>query len=398
MTTPDSPRSRLRTRDLLPTGTLGLRSRRVRALLSGLGIAIGIASVVSVIGLTRSSQSHLLAQIDQLGTNLLTVGNGTDSNGAETRLPTSATPMIRQIPAVRSVAPTAKLSSNIYRNDRVPAGRTGGRAVRACDASLLATLDGSLLTGTFLDAGPYPVTVLGYQAATTLGIDDVSAGPRVWLGNHWYTVVGILTPFPLAPEIDQSALVSFASAEHLLGYDGHPSRLYLRTDPERVTDVAGLLAGTANPVDPARVEVSRPSEVLTAQLAVKEAGAGLFLGLSAIALLVGAIGIANVMVISVLERRTEIGLRRALGATRGHVAAQFLTEALVLSTLGGGAGIAVGTGVTTAISVHQGWIVLIPPGALWGATAVSVAAGMIAGLYPALRAANVPPTDALRTS
>ncbi|MEO3929735.1 ABC transporter permease [Micromonosporaceae bacterium B7E4] len=398
MTTPDVPRSRLRARDLLPTGTLGLRSRSVRALLSGLGIAIGIASIVSVLGVTRSSQSHLLAQIDQLGTNLLTVANGTDPNGAETRLPTTATPMIRQIPEVRSVAPTAKLSSNVYRNDRIPAGRTGGRAVRACDVSLLATLDGSLLTGTFLDEGPYPVTVLGYGAATTLGIDDVSTSPRVWLGNHWYTVVGILTPFPLAPEIDQSALVSFASAEQLLGYDGHPSRLYLRTDPEQVSAVAGLLAGTANPADPARVEVSRPSEVLTAQLAVKEAGAGLFLGLSAIALLVGAIGIANVMVISVLERRTEIGLRRALGAARSHVAAQFLTESLVLSILGGAAGILIGSGVTTGMSVRHGWTVLIPPEALWGGIVISVAAGMLAGLYPALRAANLPPTDALRTT
>jgi putative ABC transport system permease protein len=399
MPTADVPRSTLRARDLLPTGTLGLRSRKVRALLSGLGIAIGIASIVSVLGVTRSSQSDLLAQIDQLGTNLLTVANGTDRNGTETRLPTSATPMIRQIPDVLSVAPTAKLSSaNIYRNDRIPTGQTGGRAVRACDASLLTTLDGALLTGTFLDSGPYPVTVLGYEAATTLGIDDVSAGPRVWLGNHWYTVVGILRPFPLAPELDQSALVSFASAEHLLGYDGHPSRLYLRADPDHVTDVVELLAGTANPVDPPRVEISRPSEALTAQLAVKEAGAGLFLGLSAIALLVGAIGIANVMVISVLERRTEIGLRRALGATRGHVAAQFLTESLVLSTLGGGAGILLGTGVTTAMAVNRGWEVLIPPEALWGGVVVSIAAGVIAGLYPALRAANVPPTDALRTA
>nr|WP_323373835.1 ABC transporter permease [Plantactinospora alkalitolerans] len=393
------PRSRLRARDLLPTGTLGLRSRKLRALLSGLGIAIGIASIVSVLGVTRSSQSHLLAQIDQLGTNLLTVANGTDRNGAEARLPTSATPMIRQVPDVLSVAPTAKLSNtDIYRNDRVPTGQTGGRAVRACDASLLATLDGSLLTGTFLDSGPYPVTVLGYEAATTLGIDDVSASPRVWLGNHWYTVVGILKPFPLAPEIDQSALVSFASAERLLGYDGHPSRLYLRADPDHVDDVVDLLAGTANPVDPARVEVSRPSEALTAQLAVKEAGAGLFLGLSAIALLVGAIGIANVMVISVLERRTEIGLRRALGAARGHVAAQFLTESLVLSILGGGAGVLLGTAVTMAMSASRGWSVLIPPEALWGGIVVSVAAGMLAGLYPALRAANVPPTDALRTA
>jgi putative ABC transport system permease protein len=404
MTMLDVPRSRLRGADLLPTGTLGLRSRKVRALLSGLGVAIGIASIVSVLGVARSSQSHLLAQIDQLGTNLLIVAAGQDAAGTETKLPKSAPSTIRQVPNVLSVAPTAQIgnaqvgNANVYRNDRLPSGQTGGRAVRACDASLLTTLDGSLLTGRFLDNSPAARTVLGYQAAAGLGITQATGHDRVWLGDHWYTVIGILKPLPLAPEIDRSALVSFSSAERLLDYDGHPSRLYLRADPDHVTDVVGLLAATANPVDPGKAAVSRPSDALTAQLEVKRSGASLFLGLGAIALLVGAIGIANVMVISVLERRTEIGLRRALGAARRHVAAQFITESLVLSALGGIAGILIGIGVTTAMSINRGWDTLIPLQSLWGGLLVSVGAGAIAGLYPALRAAQVPPTDALRTT
>ncbi|MER6809776.1 ABC transporter permease [Spirillospora sp. NPDC000708] len=391
-------RSTLRFADLLPTGTLGLRSRRIRAVLSGLGIAIGIASIVAVLGVTRSSQSNLLARIDRLGTNMLTVVDGHTIGGTEAELPATAAPMIRQVPNVLSVAPTAQVTTaGVYRNDHVPTGQTGGRAVRACDASLLTTLDGSLLTGRFLTSAPYPVTVLGYDAASTLGVRTVGPTVRVWLGGHWFTVAGILRPLPLAPEIDRSALVSFAAAGDVLGYDGHPSRVYLRAQKDHVPDVADLLAPAANPANPDQVEVSRPSDALTAQLAVKASGQALFLGLGAIALLVGAIGIANVMVISVLERRSEIGLRRALGAARAHVAAQFLTESLVLSAFGGATGLAIGTAITTGLAYERHWAVSIPAQALWGGLLLALATGAIAGLYPALRAARMSPTEALRS-
>jgi putative ABC transport system permease protein len=392
-------RSTLRARDLLPVGTLGLRARRVRAALSGLGIAIGIASIVGVLGITRSSQSQLLDQIDRLGTNLLTVVNGQDLNGQETELPATAAPAIRRIGGALHVAPTAQLSAQrVYRTDVVPPGQSGGIAVRACDVSLLTTLDGTLRQGRFLDAATarYPVTVLGYEAAHTLGVTAV--GDRIRIGGHWFTVAGILDRFQLAPEVDRSALVGFPVAKRLLGYDDHPSRIYVRTDQRRVLDVAGLLAASANPERPDEVTVNRPSDALTARVAVAQSGAALFLGLGAIALLVGGIGIANVMVVSVLERRTEIGLRRALGAARGHVAAQFLTESLVLAVLGGAAGIVIGTAVTAGLARTRGWSVLIPGVAVWGGFAVAMAVGAVAGLYPALRAARQSPTDALRTS
>lgn len=399
MTHREPRRSALRPADLVPLAILALRSRKVRALLSGAGIAIGIASIVAVLGVTRSSESQLLAQLNQLGTNLLTVTNGQDSSGAEAELPAPAAQMIRLIGHVQSVAPTAQLTAvNVFRNDHVPVGQTGGRSVRACDSTLLATLNGSLLTGRFLTTAPVATAVLGYDAATTLGVTTAGPGSKVWLGGRWFTVSGILKPLPLAPEIDESALVSFGTAARLLGYDGHPSRIYVRASPDYVTGVYPLMAATANPENPSQVNVSRPSDALAAQIAVKDASGSLILGLGAIALLVGAVGIANVMVISVLERRSEIGLRRALGAARVHVAIQFLAESLVLSFLGGVAGVMAGVGITAAVARYRGWAVLVPAWTLWGGVLVALAAGAIAGLYPALRATRITPSEALRTT
>jgi putative ABC transport system permease protein len=399
-TQPPTPRSRLRPGDLLPVGTVGLRARRLRAGLSALGIAIGIAAIVAVLGITRSSQADLLAQIDRLGTDLLTVTNGRSIQGQEAQLPARAAGMLGQMDGVRRVAPTAQLTDvNVYRSDKIPAAQTGALAVRACDPTLLATLDGHLRHGGFLNPATarYPAVVLGDQAAAALGIATLEQPTRVWLGGHWFTVVGIMAPLPLAPELDRSALIGLPVAARLLGYLGHPSRIYVRTATEQTTQVAGLLAATADPQHPEQVQASRPSDVLTARVAAKSATTGLFLGLGAVALLVGGIGIANVMVIGVLERRGEIGLRRALGATRGHVAGQFVVESLLLAAIGGSSGVAVGAAITIGVADQRHWTVQIPAVAMWGGLAAALAVGVVAGLYPALRAARLAPTDALRS-
>jgi putative ABC transport system permease protein len=395
-----SSRSRLRASDLAGLAGLGLRTRTMRAALSALGICIGIAAIVGVVGITQSSESSLLGQIDRLGTNLLTVQNGRSFNGTEATLPLSATAMIGHMPAVQHVSATALLAPAVYRSNVVPTFETGGIGARATDVSLLRTLDGSLLQGSFLNAATsrYPVAVLGFGAAQYLGIARLDAPTLVWIEHRSFVVIGILGRLPLAPEIDQSVLVGWPIAESALGFNGFPTRIYVRAVTDQVVEVDSLLAPTADPQNPEQVAVSRPSDALAARLAVQSSSTNLILGVGAIALLVGGVGIANVMFVSVLERRTEIGLRRALGATRRHIAMQFLAESLLLSSIGGIVGVLSGVAATVFYAGIQGWAVLIPVAGVLAALMAAVVVGGAAGIYPAVRAAGMSPTDALRST
>jgi putative ABC transport system permease protein len=391
--------SRLSRRDLVRVGSLGLRSRRVRASLSALGISIGIAAIVGVLGISQSSKSGLLAELGRLG-NLLSVQAGQSAFGQQSELPVTAEGMVSRIAPVTNVAEIGSIANTyVYRNSFVPAIDTGGISVTATDSTLPATLGATLADGTFLNPATerYPAVVLGAQAARVLGIHDLTSPVQVWLGRHWFTVVGILKPVELVLQMDSAALIGFPIARQYFGFDGHPTELYLRSVPSEVDAVVSVLPATVNPLDPTTVQVSQPSDVLKAEVAAKGAYNGLLLGLGAVALLVGGVGIANVMVISVLERRSEIGLRRALGASRRHVAEQFLAEALLLSVLGGLAGTVIGGVATAVYALTQHWSVVIPPLALYGGVGAALVIGAVAGLYPATRAARLSPTEALRT-
>jgi putative ABC transport system permease protein len=396
--------ARLRLTDLARLAVVGLRTRKLRAALSALGIAIGVAAIVAVLGLSSSSAAGLNAEIAALGTNLLTVQPGQTFTGTA-ELPIAAPAMIARLPGVYQVQSTGSTNANVYRSPLIPSVNTNALTVNAATLGLPATSGTSVAQGDFLNAATArePVCVLGAAAAQLLGIDKVFPGERVWVtgtgangnGGMWLYVAGILNPDVLSPDVDSSVLVGFPFAQNYLSFGGNPTTIYVKAADAQVNAVYNLLGNQANPENPGGVDVSQPSNALVAQADAKSAFNTLFLGLGAVALLVGAIGVANIMVISVLERRSEIGLRRALGATRGHIRIQFLTEAIALALIGGIAGIITGAAATAIYAHGKGWATVIPTDAWAGGLAAAILIGALAGLLPAIRAARLSPTEAL---
>jgi putative ABC transport system permease protein len=375
-------------------GAHGMRTRPLRAILSALGIGIGIAAMVAVVSIPASSQQALREQLAALGTNLLTAAPGQTIMGEEASLPETAVPMVSRVGPVTGASATGAVDTTVRRTDRIDENDTSGISVAAARTDLLRLLRGSLHDGKFLDrvTENFPAVVLGSVAATRLGIERV--GGQVWLGKRWFTVVGILNAMPLSPEIERAALIGWPVAE-AIGFDGHPTTVYVRVEDSQVENVRAVLGATINPEAPLEVQVSRPSDALEAQRLTETSFSALFLGLGGVALLVGGVGVANTMVISVLERRREIGLRRALGASRRQVRGQFLAESVLLSLLGGIVGVLVGVGVTAGYALARDWPAVFPPVALLGGVGVAAVVGALAGAYPAMRAARLSPTEAL---
>ncbi len=391
--------SKLRLGDVARVGASGLGSRKLRAALSALGIAIGIASLVGVLGLSESSKSDLLDQISALGTNLLEVEPGAGFGAGDATLPDEAVAMLGRVGTVEQVSFVSPVDAAVYRNEFIPEGQTGGINLLGSDLNLLDTLNGAVAEGTFLTeaAREYPAVVLGSVSAERLGISSLDDRPMVLIGDGFVEVIGILEEFVLAPDLDRAAIIGHQASIDYFDADGSPSVVYLRVEEDWVDETRDILPATADPQNPEEVEVSRPSDLLEAQAAAESAFSTLFLGLGAVALFVGGIGIANVMVIGVIERRGEIGLRRAVGATRGHILWQFFTESLILAVIGGAVGVLLGAAVTAGYATLQGWRIIIPGLSIYGGLGAALAIGALAGLYPALRAARLSPTEALRT-
>ncbi|MGW6521672.1 ABC transporter permease [Streptomyces sp. NPDC054962] len=388
--------ARLSAVDVFHVGSSGLRNRPTRVALSALGIAIGIATMIAVVGVSSSSKAHLLQRLDRLGTNMLvaTPGEGLFT-GSQVRLPEDAAGRIARINGVTSTGATGDLKATVRRTSRIPEIETSGLTVKAASADLPKVLRGTLRDGAWFNGatGRYPTTVLGHVAAQRLGM--TAPGQQVWIKNQWFIVLGILDPLPLAPDVERAALVGWQAAKTYLDFDGYPTAVFERSDGVSIQELRRLIAPTLAPDSPQNVRVSDPSEALQTKAAAEGAFNGLLLGLGAIALLVGGVGVANTMIISVLERRHEIGLRRSLGATRGQIRIQFVTESLLLSSLGGLAGLALGAAATGLYAYSSGFPWTVPAWAAAGGFAATLAIGTVAGLYPAVRAAGVDPTAAL---
>ncbi|MEV6305913.1 ABC transporter permease [Actinoplanes sp. NPDC051861] len=390
--------ARLSPADVIRVGGVGLRTRPMRAFLSALGIAIGIAAMVAVVGISSSSGAELDRTLSALGTNLLTVGPGQTILGEEAELPLEAESMIERVGGVEAVTAIGRVDdASVYRSEHIPEAKTGGVVAYAARADLLDTVGAALRSGVWLNPATerFPSVVLGSATAERLGVGAAGPDTQVVIGGVRFTVIGVLDAVPLASELDSAALIGWPAAAKWLDFDEHATTVYTRSVESRLETVRDVLAATANPEAPNEVEVSRPSDALAAKQATSQAFAGLLLGVGAVALLVGGVGVANTMVISVLERRPEIGLRRALGATRGQIRTQFLAESLLLSALGGAGGVILGAVVTIGYAAYSNWPWVIPPWALAGGLAATLVIGGIAGLYPAVRAARLSPTEAL---
>jgi putative ABC transport system permease protein len=356
--------------------------------------------MVAVVGISASSRAEIDQQLRALGTNLLTVQPGQTLRGQQATLPPESVEMVARIDQVDTVTAVGTVDANVYRNDRIPETQTNAISTLAVRTDLLDTVGGEIAAGRWLDEAlaDFPTVVLGAKSAERLGIARTDGSVAVWLGNRHFTVVGILDPVPLAPELDSAALIGWPAAQDVLGFDGAPSMLYERSAEAAVSDVRDLLPATANPANPEEVTVSRPSDALAAQAATNETLTLLLLALGGVALLVGGIGVANTMVIAVLERRSEIGLRRALGATRRHIRVQFLGESVLLAGLGGIGGALLGGAVTGGFAATQDWPFALPLWVFAGAAFATILVGALAGAFPAARAARMSPTAALATA
>ena len=385
--------------DIYSVAVYGIKARKGRSIMTSIGIGIGIAAIVAVIGISASGKADLIATLESLGTNLIKASPTSGFFGTQDDLPEGVLGMVERIGPVEEVTSTTQTDLLVRRSDFISELEGGGISVIVTNPELLDVVGGSLVDGRFTESGlgGLPVATLGSVTANRLGINNLDTPTRILINNEWFGVIGILEKLSIHPDLDRSVFIGYKVAKDLFDIDSEPSTIYLRANPTYVEDVVDVLAPTMNPENPDQVEVSRPSDALEAQQAAEEAFTSLLLGLGSVALLVGGVAIANVMVMSVLERRMEIGVRRSIGATRSEIRTQFLLESILLAGMGGFVGVLLGTGITIGYTRYADITFSIPIWQVLGAIILALVIGALAGLYPAIRASKIQPAEAVRS-
>ena len=391
-------KQRLKIKDLFFVALYGVRARRGRAALTSIGIGIGIAAIVAVTGISASGRADLLATLESLGTNLIKASPQAGFFGTQEKLPDGVVGMVERIGPVEEVTSTTQTDLIVRRSDFISEFEGGGISTIVTSPELLQVVGGNLIEGRFIQDGlsNIPVTVLGSVTASRLGINTLDTPTKILIGNEWFGVVGIIDELKIHPDLDRSVFIGYGVAKTLFDIDKEPTTIYVRANPTYIEDVVEVIAPSMNPENPDQVQVSRPSDALEAQEAADAAFTNLLLGLGSVALLVGGVAIANVMVMSVLERRMEIGVRRSIGATRKEIRYQFLLESIVLSGIGGLVGVVLGTGVTLGYTNYTDIVFSIPVSQVLGEILLALLIGAISGVYPAIKASKIQPAEAVR--
>jgi len=391
-------KNKLRTRDLFFVAVYGVKARKGRAALTSIGIGIGIAAIVAVSGIAASGSADLLSTLESLGTNLVKASPQAGFFGTQEELPEGVIGMVERIGPVEEVTSTTQTDLLVRRSNFISEFEGGGISTIVTSSELLNVIGGKLSEGRFITDGlaDLPVTVLGSVTAKRLGITNLSKPTKILIDDEWFGVIGIVEELKIHPDLDRSVFIGYGAAKKLFDINKEPTTIYLRANPTFIEDVVEVIAPSMNPENPDQVEVSRPSDALEAQQAVEASFTNLLLGLGSVALLVGGVAIANVMVMSVLERRMEIGVRRSIGATRREIRYQFLLESVVLSGIGGLVGVMLGSLITLAYTNYTNIVFSIPVWQILGAVVLALLIGAISGVYPAIKASKIQPAEAVR--
>ena len=391
-------KNKLRTRDLFFVAVYGVKARKGRAALTSIGIGIGIAAIVAVSGIAASGSADLLSTLESLGTNLVKASPQAGFFGTQEELPEGVIGMVERIGPVEEVTSTTQTDLLVRRSNFISEFEGGGISTIVTSSELLNVIGGKLSEGRFITDGlsDLPVTVLGNVTAKRLGITNLSKPTKILIDDEWFGVIGIVEELKIHPDLDRSVFIGYGAAKKLFDINEEPTTIYLRANPTFIEDVVEVIAPSMNPENPDQVEVSRPSDALEAQQAVEASFTNLLLGLGSVALLVGGVAIANVMVMSVLERRMEIGVRRSIGATRREIRYQFLLESVVLSGIGGLVGVMLGSLITLAYTNYTNIVFSIPVWQILGAVVLALLIGAISGVYPAIKASKIQPAEAVR--